>query len=146
MHKSTKVDKFYLGIDYGMRKTGIAIAQKVTKISRPLKIIYHNYIDEIDKLIDEWEIDKIIVGFPNSDHKKEGRIHMEIRNFVDALKKKINPTINVILYDERYSSELAKDSFAEMRNVGFSKKKDSDYDDISASIILQSWINENIID
>ena len=146
MHKSTKVEKFYLGIDYGMRKTGIAIAQEVTKISRPLKIIYHNHIDEINEIIGEWEIAKIIVGFPNSDHRKEGKIHREIRSFVDDLKKKNNPAIDIILYDEQHSSKLAKDSFAEMRNVGFSKKKDSDYDDISASIILQSWINENIID
>ena len=146
MHKSTQTDKFYLGIDYGTRKTGIAIAQKVTRISRPLKILYHDHIDEINNIIDEWEIDKIIVGFPNSDDRKEGKIHKEIRSFVDALKKKINPAINIILYDEQHSSKLAKDSFAEMRNVGFSNKKNSDYDDISASIILQSWINENIID
>ena len=33
-------DKFYLGIDYGIKKTGIAIAQRVTKESRPFKIIY----------------------------------------------------------------------------------------------------------
>jgi len=33
-----------------------------------------------------------------------------------------------------------------MRNLGFTRKKNSDYDDISASIILQSWINENIMD
>jgi RNase H-fold protein (predicted Holliday junction resolvase) len=33
-----------------------------------------------------------------------------------------------------------------MRNSGVTQKKSSDYDDISASIILQSWINENIID
>ena len=52
----------------------------------------------------------------------------------------------VILFDEQLSSELAKNNFAEMRNLGFTRKKNSDYDDISASIILQSWINENIMD
>ena len=46
------VDKYYLGIDYGIKKTGIAIAQKVTNRSRPLKIIYKNYINEIDKMLD----------------------------------------------------------------------------------------------
>ena len=71
-----------------MRKTGIAIAQEVTEISRPLKIIYHNHIDEINEIIGEWEIDKIIVGFPNSDHRKEGKIHRGIRSFLDALKEK----------------------------------------------------------
>ena len=53
-------DKFYLGVDYGIKKTGIAIAQKITNKSRPLKIIYKNYIDEIDKILEEWDIDKII--------------------------------------------------------------------------------------
>ena len=140
------VDKFYLGIDYGIKKTGIAIAQKLTNKSRPLKIIYKNYIDEIDKILEEWDIDKIIVGFPSRVGRKKSKIHDEINNFVYSLKNKINPSIKVILFDEQLSSELAKNHFAEMRNLGFTRKKNSDYDDISASIILQSWINENIMD
>ena len=139
-------DKFYLGIDYGIKKTGIAIAQKVTKESRPLKIIYRDYIDEIGKILEEWDIDKIVVGFPGHVGKKASKIHDEINNFVTSLKNKINPSIKVILFDEQLSSELAKNDFAEMRNLGFTRKKNSDYDDISASIILQSWINENIMD
>ncbi len=139
-------DKFYLGIDYGIKKTGVAIAQKVTNKSRPLKIIYNNYIDEIDKILEEWDIDKIIVGFPSRVGRKKSKIHDEINNFVTSLKNKVNPSIKVILFDEQLSSELAKNDFAEMRNLGFTRKKYSDYDDISASIILQSWINENIMD
>ena len=140
------VDEFFLGIDFGTKKTGVAIAQRVTKKSRPLRIIYNNYVDEINTIIEEWDIDRIIIGFPHSDHTKEGVIHKEIRNFADTLKKKINPSINIVLYDEQLSSELAKHFFAENRNLGLSKKKDADYDDISASIILQSWINENTMD
>jgi|TARA_B100001939_G_scaffold167765_1_gene144638 putative Holliday junction resolvase len=139
-------DKFYLGIDYGIKKTGIAIAQKVTKKSRPLKIVYKDYIDEIGKILEEWDIDKIVVGFPDHVGKKASKIQGEINNFVNTLKKNINPSIEVILFDEQLSSELAKNDFAEMRNLGFTRKKNSDYDDISASIILQSWINENIMD
>ena len=140
------VDKFYLGVDYGIKKTGIAIAQKVTKKSRPLKIVYKDYIDEIGKILEEWDIDKIVVGFPDHVGKKASKIQGEINNFVNTLKKNINPSIEVILFDEQLSSELAKNDFAEMRNLGFTRKKNSDYDDISASIILQSWINENIMD
>ena len=139
-------DKFYLGIDYGTKKTGIAIAQKVTKKSRPLKIIYKDYINEIGMILEEWDIDKIVVGFPDHVGKKASKIKDEINNFVNTLKKNINPSIEVILFDEQLSSELAKNDFAEMRNLGFTRKKNSDYDDISASIILQSWINENIMD
>ena len=140
------VDKFYLGVDYGIKKTGIAIAQKITNKSRPLKIIHNNYIDEIDKILEEWDIDKIIVGFPSRVGRKKSKIHVEINNFVNSLKNRINPSIKVILFDEQLSSELAKNDFAQMRNLGLTRKKNSDYDDISASIILQSWINENIMD
>ena len=140
------VDKYYLGIDYGIKKTGIAIAQKVTNRSRPLKIIYKNYINEIDKMLDEWDIDKIIIGFPSSVDIKENKIQKQINDFADKLKNSVNPSIEIILHDEQLSSELAKNDFAEMRNLGFTRKKNSDYDDISASIILQSWINENIMD
>ena len=140
------VDKYYLGIDYGIKKTGIAIAQKVTNRSRPLKIIYKNYINEIDKMLDEWDIDKIIIGFPSSVDIKENKIQKQINDFADKLKNSVNPSIEIIFHDEQLSSELAKNDFAEMRNLGFTRRKNSDYDDISASIILQSWINENIMD
>ena len=116
-------DKFYLGVDYGSKKTGIAIAQKITNKSRPLKIIYKNYIDEIDKILEEWDIDKIIVGFPSRVGRKKSKIHDEINNFVTRLKNNINPSVKVILFDEQLSSELAKNNFAEMRNLGFTRKK-----------------------
>ena len=63
--------------------------------------------------------------------------------FSNELKKIIDPNIEIILFDESSSSDMAKESFKEMRVKGVTKKKNSNYDDISASIILQSWINEN---
>ena len=137
-------NNFYLGIDFGTKKTGIAIAQEITKESRPLKIIYNDYINKIQEIILEWNITKIVVGFPH--HKKECQIHSEIKNFTNELIKTINPNIEVILFNEYLSSNNAKKKFTEMRKHGLTKKKKSDYDDISASIILQSWINENIMD
>ena len=137
-------NNFYLGIDFGTKKMGVAIAQEITKESRPLKLIYNDYINKIQEIILEWNITKIIIGFPY--HKKEGQIHSEIKNFSNELIKTINPNIEVILFNEYLSSNDAKNNFAKMRKHGLAKKKKSDYDDISASIILQSWINENIMD
>ncbi len=137
-------NNFYLGIDYGTKKTGIAIAQEITKQSRPLKIIYSDYINRIQDIITEWSIRKIIIGFPY--HEKESRIHAEIRTFYDDLKNNIDSNIDVILFDETLSSSIAKKDLSYMRKDGLIKKKNVHYDDISASIILQSWINENIMD
>ncbi len=135
---------FLLGIDYGSKKTGLAIGQSVTRNSRPLKILYSNYIYEIKKIIYEWDIKKIVIGYPK--YKKENNIHKEIKSFADDIQHALNFDIEIIFHDELLTSEMARNSFAEMRKSGVTKKKSSDYDDLSASIILQSWINENIID
>ena len=135
---------FLLGVDYGTKKTGLAIGQSITRNSRPLKVLYSNYIKEIKNVIDEWDINKIVIGYPK--YKKEGSIHREIKSFAKNIQIAINFDIEIIFYDELLTSELARSSFADMRNDGVTRKKSSDYDDISASIILQSWINENIID
>ena len=133
-----------LGVDYGTKKIGLAIGQSITRNSRPLKVLYNNYIKEIRNVIDEWDIKKIVIGYP--EYKKEGGIHKEIKSFAKNIQTSLNFDIEIIFYDELLTSELAKNSFADMRNDGVTRKKSSDYDDISASIILQSWINENIID
>ena len=138
------LDEFYLGVDYGHKKTGLAIAQNIIKKSRPLKVLYNDYIMEINKVLDEWNITKIIIGYPY--HTKKAKIHDDIKSFIKELKSVVSSSIEIIVHDEQLSSESAKASFAEMRNLGMIKKKNSDYDDISASIILQSWINENIMD
>ena len=135
---------FLLGIDYGTKKTGLAIGQSVTRNSRPLKVIYCNYIDEIKKVIYEWDIKKIVIGYP--EYKKENNVHKEIKSFAEDIQGSLDFDIEIIFHDELLTSEIARNSFTEMRKSGVTKKKSSDYDDISASIILQSWINENIID
>ena len=138
------INCFLLGIDFGSKKTGLAIGQSVTRNSRPLKVIYCNYIDEIKEVIYEWDIKKVVIGYP--EYKKENNVHKEIKSFANDIQESLNFDIEIIFYDELLTSEMGRNSFAEMRNSGITKKKSSDYDDISASIILQSWINENIID
>ena len=135
---------FLLGIDYGTKKIGVSIGQIITKSCRPLRVIYKDRINELKNIIIEWNIEKIIIGYPV--HNKISPIHNEIKNFSDEIKKSIDFDIEIIFHNEIFTSEFAKNDFANMRRIGITKKGSSDYDDISASIILQSWINENMID
>ncbi len=139
-----KSDFYILGIDYGSKKIGIAIGQSITKSCRPLKILYNNQLNELKEIISEWNIKMIIIGYPEYD--KKNKIHKEIKDFANSIRKSVDSEIEILFHNEILTSEMAKKDFAEMRNKGITKKKLSDYDDISASIILQSWINENIID
>jgi len=135
---------FLLGIDYGTKKIGVSIGQMITKSSRPLKVIYKDRINELRDIITKWNVEKVIIGYPI--HNKIGPIHKEIKMFSDEIKKSVNFDIEIIFHNEVFTSEFAKNDFANMRRIGITKKGSSDYDDISASIILQSWINENMID
>ena len=135
---------FLLGIDYGTKKIGVSIGQMITKSSRPLKVIYKDRINELRDIITEWNVEKVIIGYPI--HNKIGPIHKEIKMFSDEIKKSVDFDIEIIFHNEIFTSEFAKNDFANMRRIGITKKGLSDYDDISASIILQSWINENMID
>ena len=135
---------FLLGIDYGTKKIGVSIGQIITKSSRPLKVIYKDRINELRDIITNWNVEKVIIGYPV--HNKIGPIHKEIKMFSDEIKKSVDFDIEIIFHNEIFTSEFAKNNFADMRRQGITKKSSSDYDDISASIILQSWINENMID
>ena len=135
---------FLLGIDYGTKKIGVSIGQIITKSCRPLKIIYKDRINELKNIIVKWDVEKIIIGYP--EHNKKSPIHKEIKKFSDEIEKSIDFDIEIIFHNEVFTSEFAKNDFANMRKKGITKKSSSDYDDISASIILQSWINENMID
>ena len=135
---------FLLGIDYGTKKIGVSIGQMITKSSRPYKVIYKDRINELRDIITKWNVEKVIIGYPI--HNKIGPIHKEIKMFSDEIKKSVDFDIEIIFHNEIFTSEFAKNDFANMRRIGITKKGSSDYDDISASIILQSWINENMID
>tara|TARA_Y100000389_G_scaffold204603_1_gene258281 strand:- start:1689 stop:2108 length:420 start_codon:yes stop_codon:yes gene_type:complete len=137
-------DYCLLGIDFGLKKTGLAIGQSITKSSRPLKVIYKNVPEEIKKVIIEWDIKIIIIGYP--EYKKQSIIHKKIESFAANIKNSLDFNVEIVLFNELLTSEIAKNTFADMRKDGVTKKKSADFDDISASIILQSWINENIID
>ncbi len=134
----------YLGVDYGLKKTGVAIGQRITHVARPLTIILGNPINEILSLIDEWNVEKVIIGYP--EFVKKSEIHKQIENFSSQIRNKIDKSTDIIFINESYSSHEGREKYSELRDIGMKKTNSGNYDDLSACIILQSWINENIID
>ncbi|MBD3360155.1 MAG: Holliday junction resolvase RuvX [Candidatus Buchananbacteria bacterium] len=126
----------YLGIDYGDKKIGLAIADSETKIASPYKILTNSkdILSKISEICQEEDIDKIIIGLPltlKSSTSKQTKI---VLNFIDKLKKIID--LPIIEQDERLSSGYAKELIKQM------KIKHLD-DDVAAMIILQSYLDEN---
>jgi putative Holliday junction resolvase len=133
------VSKF-LAIDYGKKKTGIAITDSLNIIASPLTTVETSNLNSfLKKIIDKEQIVKVIVGDPKNLDNNLTDISLEVDTFINNLKK-IFQKIEVIRIDERFTSKMAKQAIL---FSGVNKKRRQDktlVDQVSATIILQSYL------
>ena len=140
-------DYLYMGIDFGSKKIGFAIGQLITAKSSPLGIVINknnqvNWAD-IQHLIDKWKPDVIVVGYPYA--LKKNKFLESLDNFIQDLTNMYKDTIQVSVFSEVLSTEESKERYANIRKSDYNISKKDNLDDLSASIILESWFNENMI-
>jgi len=140
-------DYLYMGIDFGSKKIGFAIGQLITAKSSPLGIVINknnqvNWAD-IQHLVEKWKPNVIIVGYPYA--LKKNKFLESLDNFIKDLTYMYKDTIQVSVFSEVLSTEETKDLYANIRKSDYNISKKDNLDDLSASIILESWFNENMI-
>jgi len=140
-------DYLYMGIDFGSKKIGFAIGQLITAKSSPLGIVINknnqvNWTD-IQHLIEKWKPNVIIVGYPYA--LKKNKFLESLDNFIKDLTYMYKDTIQVSVFSEVLSTEETKELYADIRKSDYNISKKDNLDDLSASIILESWFNENMI-
>ena len=140
-------DYLYMGIDFGSKKIGFAIGQLITAKSSPLGIVINknnqvNWAD-IQHLIEKWKPNVIIVGYPYV--LKKNKFLESLDNFIKDLTYMYKDTIQVSVFSEVLSTEETKELYANIRKSDYNISKKDNLDDLSASIILESWFNENMI-
>ena len=130
----------YLGIDFGIKKSGVSISDSNKLISFPLETIETknllNYIKQIS--IDE-NIEIVVIGKPLRLNNEIHDLEEEIVKFIKSLKNYL-PNIQVERIDERFTSKISKQIII---NSGVGKKNRRDkliIDKISASLILESYL------
>jgi putative holliday junction resolvase len=141
LHKSirNKVGRI-LAIDYGRKRTGLAVTDELKLIANSLGTIHSkNVIDYLDIYVSREDVEAFVVGEPRQMNNKESESAKFIEPFVKLLKKKF-PSIPVKRFDERFTSKMA---FQSMIDAGISKKQRRDkslIDSISATLILQTYL------
>ena len=130
-----------LAIDYGDVRIGLAMSDLMHIIAKPFKTIKnHNSNDifiEIEKIIEENNIGKIIVGLPLTLKGEYSKQTEKVLSFVDKLK--IHVKIEVDTYDERLSSFQAKKSLIHQGvKTGHNKEQ---IDQTAAAIFLQGYLD-----
>ncbi|KGM07842.1 putative Holliday junction resolvase [Methylophaga thiooxydans] len=131
-----------MGFDFGMKNIGIAVGQELTHTANPLTAIKARDgipdWEQIHKLLDEWKPQLLIVGLPLNMDGTEQDMTAAARRFGNRLHGRFN--IPVEWQDERLTT------FEALDQMGIRSKMDarqrSDVDQLSAQLILQSWLNQ----
>lgn len=131
-----------LGIDYGQKYIGYAIGNDITlSSSNQGTIFYKNQkklFQEIQDLVNEWEVKLIILGLPINMDDSESTMSKEVRNFHKKIENLLN--IDCKLHDERLSSFEAKQQMGVIKKN--KKQSNPGIDGLAAKVILESWLRE----
>lgn len=133
-------EKRILAIDYGSKRIGLAITDPLNIFAYPLITLSNNnkLFIQLLKIINEFKVVKIIVGAPFKESGENSNTSLEVEKFVVQLKK--HTEVDIELFDERYSSEIAKQRIIESV---VSKKKRRDktlIDKNAAAVILEDYL------
>lgn len=129
-----------LAIDYGRKRTGIAVTDTLQMIANGLTTVpTHTLLAFLSDYIQKEPVERIVIGLPKQMNNEQSESMKYIEPFVRSLKKKL-PDMPVEFVDERFTSVLAHRT---MQEAGLKKKDRQNkalVDEISATIILQSYL------
>jgi len=129
-----------LSIDYGKKRTGIAVSDPLQIIANGLTTVETSRLfDFLADYLQKEEVSCIVVGLPRQMNNEPSENMKRIEPFVNRLRK-LYPHIPVEYFDERFSSKMAQQT---MIDGGVKKKGRQNkalVDEISATIILQGYM------
>jgi len=130
-----------LAIDYGKKRTGLAVTDPLRITANPLLTIEtKNLINWLKTYFEKEKVDVVVIGHPTQMNGQESESMNYIRPFI-ANYKKLFPTIHIQMYDERFTSVIAHQAMI----AGGMKKKDRQdkaiVDKIAACIILEGYLD-----
>ncbi|MBE9513499.1 MAG: Holliday junction resolvase RuvX [Chloroflexi bacterium] len=133
-----------LGVDVGSRRTGVAMSDPQGIFALPLTVIEHDSYDrvlgDIARLVEEYEIQRVVVGLPYSLNGDLGRQATEVKAFAERLSRLTEADIQ--LWDERLST-VAADRL--MDEAGTRRRKRKGHRDaIAAAVILQGFLDSQV--
>ncbi|MBL7472648.1 Holliday junction resolvase RuvX [Robertkochia sediminum] len=130
-----------MAIDYGGKRTGIAITDPMRIIASGLTTVpTGELLGFIRKYCAKEEVDILVVGEPKRLHNEPSDIEKDIAKFLKKLNKEI-PALEVARVDERYTSKMASQALVDS-GLGKKKRRNKELlDEVSATIILQSYMD-----
>jgi len=130
-----------LGLDYGSKRIGIAVSDELGSIAIPLMTLQvrgrKQILAELVRLIDEYHIQKIVIGLPKTLKGEIGPSAQKVLEWVEWLKGSVEP--ECILWDERLTTREVERMLIDA-DVSRARRKEV-RDKIAAQRILQSYLD-----
>lgn len=128
-------------IDYGLKRTGIAVTDPLQIIATGLTTIdTKTFIPFLKDYFSKEEVEKIIIGEPKNWDDTDTHATPLVKKAIEQLKKNF-PNIPIETVDERFTSKMAKDAMLEMGLKKMQRRNKALVDEIAATIMLQEYMN-----
>ena len=129
-----------LCIDYGLKRTGVAVTDPLQIISTGLTTVdTNNLIPYLKKYFTDEAVELIIIGEPKNLDDSDTHATPFVNAAIAKLKKEF-PQIPIKTVDERYTSKLAKQAMLEMGMKKKDRRNKRTVDEIAATIMLQDYM------
>ncbi len=129
-----------LAIDYGKKRTGIAVSDEMQIIAGGLTTVPTTGLEAfILSYLQREKVERIIVGLPKQMNNEPSENMRRIEPFVNRLRKLL-PDIPVEYHDERFTSVLAQRAIIDAGIKKMARRNKELVDEVSATIILQSYM------
>lgn len=129
-----------LCIDYGKKRTGIAVTDPLQIIATGLTTVDSNeLISFLKKYFQQEEVELIVIGEPKNLDDSDTHATPLVNAIIKRLEKEF-PKIPIIKVDERYTSKIAKQAMIEMGMKKKDRRNKRTVDEIAATIMLQEYM------
>lgn len=133
-----------IGLDFGSKTVGVAVSDELLITAQGIEIVrrksenkLRQTLARIEELIKEYNVEKIILGFPKNMNNSEGERCEKTLEFKEMLERRTGLTVE--LWDERLTT-VAADNL--MMEAGIRRENRKEYvDQIAASFILQGYLD-----
>lgn len=133
-----------IGLDYGSKTVGVAVSDELLITAQGVEIVrrksesrLRQTLARIEVLITEYEVDRIVLGFPKNMDNSEGERCEKTREFQAMLERRTG--LPVELWDERLTTVAADHA---MMEAGIRRENRKEYvDQIAATLILQGYLD-----
>lgn len=129
-----------LCIDYGFKRTGIAVTDPLQIIATGLTTVdSKELIPFLKNYFSREEVELILIGEPKNWDDTDTHATPLVANCIKVLEKNF-PSVPVKKVDERYTSKMAKDAMLEMGLKKMKRRNKALVDEIAATIMLQEYL------